>query len=883
MSDVRDIAWLQLDPGTRPLGSRHLLRRRVELPSLPDRVHVRVTAASVYRLFINGSLVMVGPARGTERYLFADHIDVIPYLREGINIIAVEVAHYSNNVPKVLQHEFPMVSPGISFLLAVGDGEEIGIDSRWRMHRLECFEADAPWARGQKSEYVYASRYPTSWTAEDFDDTDWTAPMEMTHAPTSVRPRPTALPAITERVPSRLTDAGFYRFPPYYRENPIPARLLDWFGGRRDSMKRAIREPCVCKPEELDHVQYRRVCDAVSGGTLCSNATDLLRDGELILRAESDAGGYAVYDFGSCIPAYTHVTATIPAGARLDVCMMEWLDPETGAPIDSKHRAGCVMVGFSGFTIIGDGGEISFSSLQQHNFRYVSVIARGLNEGESIVVHGLKAVEVSALAESDVRADVICSDPLLNRIVEATKHTIRLTSHDFFASGGTPERIITAGDCLQAAEAGRIFFGQLGAALSRATLDLFIDQEIGTGAAWPNMPRGRCSGSTSNDGEDMLWMLAPCMLMLEMIDLARTGGRRLPERDREVALGIADDVRSHLTAEGLIEANQQQSNWSDWSRMAVGTRKTPYTGVSTSVNAYYYRMFRELAELEPNHELFRELADSIGSALRRLAVPYLEAPETRVNRFVPDLFLRAEDRLVPYESPAANVFGGCTVVVSETTQYWLLWSGALTAAQEGRLWDVLRGWRAFELPRRDNTRMLNPARASSVMGLCPRFKYMEEHRDPVLYRDARDAFGHNVLAEDSLWESLELDARAGDHPTTPFVGKVLYQALTGISPTEKPATYWIAPIIDDSLEWARGYKETKEGIIGVSWRRGEGYLILRVGLPRLTRARIRLPEFVIGQLHVAGHDVPSGGVIEITRSVEVRAGGGTGLQIVEIG
>jgi hypothetical protein len=214
----------------------------------------------------------------------------------------------------------------------------------------------------------------------------------------------------------------------------------------------------------------------------------------------------------------------------------------------------------------------------------------------------------------------------------------------------------------------------------------------------------------------------------------------------------------------------------------------------------------------------------------------------------------------------ANVFGGCTEVVSETTQYWLLWSGALTAVQEAGLWEVLRDWRSFELPSRDNTRMLSPGRSSSVMGLAPRFKYSVERHDPVVYRDARDAFGHNVLADTTLWESLEEDSRSSVHPTTPFVGIALYEALTGIRRGPDTKSVRIEPIVDDTLAWARGYREVDEGVIGVSWKRTPGRFVLRVGLPSGYTAKVRLPDAAVALLRRRAVDADVPGSIDLARS-----------------
>jgi hypothetical protein len=313
--------------------------------------------------------------------------------------------------------------------------------------------------------------------------------------------------------------------------------------------------------------------------------------------------------------------------------------------------------------------------------------------------------------------------------------------------------------------------------------------------------------------------------------------------------------------------------------MVVGTRHGDTRGVNASQNAYFYRMFAELSAAVPDEPCYGDIAEGIRAGLAALVEPRLASSTHRVTRFVPDMYVRKEGQLVPFETSEANVFGGCTVMVSEVTQYWLLWSNVLTPAQQQRLWEVLRNWRSFEIPLRDNTRMLNPARASSVMGLCPRFKYALARHDPVIYRDARDAFGPNVLRETTLWESLELDSRAVVHPTTPYVGKVLYEGLTGIRTGNADNKVRIEPIIDDNLEWARGYKETSSGLIGVNWQRRPGAFILHVGLPAATTAIVKLPAGVIGMLQSHRHAVPDSGIVRIDQSVDIIADTVDGLTV----
>ena len=60
-------------------------------------VTVRLTASTLYRLYVNGAFAGYGPARGPYGWFRIDEWDVTHLLKEGANIAAVEVAGYNVN------------------------------------------------------------------------------------------------------------------------------------------------------------------------------------------------------------------------------------------------------------------------------------------------------------------------------------------------------------------------------------------------------------------------------------------------------------------------------------------------------------------------------------------------------------------------------------------------------------------------------------------------------------------------------------------------------------------------------------------------------------------------------------------------------------------
>lgn len=106
-------------------------RRDLDLPALPATVLFSIAADSRYRLWINGAYVCRGPARSWPQAQQVDEIDIAPWLKAGMNAIAVQV--YSPGYS-----HFASVHRGACGLLAwlECDGTTVMVtDQCWRVQR----------------------------------------------------------------------------------------------------------------------------------------------------------------------------------------------------------------------------------------------------------------------------------------------------------------------------------------------------------------------------------------------------------------------------------------------------------------------------------------------------------------------------------------------------------------------------------------------------------------------------------------------------------------------------------------------------------------------------------------------------------------------------
>ena len=97
MQQSRNTNWIWTEEYTAEDRQRPvmiLFRKKIELPGKPVRAKLQVTADTRYKLYVNGALVEVGPAKGDSHIWYVDTLDLTEYLRAGINVIAAEVLRY---------------------------------------------------------------------------------------------------------------------------------------------------------------------------------------------------------------------------------------------------------------------------------------------------------------------------------------------------------------------------------------------------------------------------------------------------------------------------------------------------------------------------------------------------------------------------------------------------------------------------------------------------------------------------------------------------------------------------------------------------------------------------------------------------------------------
>ena len=188
-------------------------RKTINLEQVPAKFIVHVSADNRYKLFVNDSLVALGPCRGDVSNWNYETIDLAPFLKKGKNTLASVVWYLEPKDAPVAQ-----VSFGKAGFLMQGNSQTeaiVNTDKSWKCVRNTAYgKCTSGRVRGYyaagATELILAEQYPHGWTKADFDDSQWKQATEdgraaakgtMNYSERLLVPR--SLPAL-EMTPERL-------------------------------------------------------------------------------------------------------------------------------------------------------------------------------------------------------------------------------------------------------------------------------------------------------------------------------------------------------------------------------------------------------------------------------------------------------------------------------------------------------------------------------------------------------------------------------------------------------------------------------------------------------------------------------------------------------
>ena len=196
-------AWTEEDKKTTRIV---FFRKMITCREIPEHVFTCLTACSRYKLYINGSFIQYGPAKGDASVWFADNYDLAPHLKEGDNCIAISVLC----PPDILSKgNFSTFRFGRARLFPHGlgtDGWKCFID-----RGTEILQEESYYSPLQIHEVSAPDTEGVGWTMPEFDDRSWENAVESPFE---------TLPAVL--LPENLTqrDIPFMQLIPHHFDLP---------------------------------------------------------------------------------------------------------------------------------------------------------------------------------------------------------------------------------------------------------------------------------------------------------------------------------------------------------------------------------------------------------------------------------------------------------------------------------------------------------------------------------------------------------------------------------------------------------------------------------------------------------------------------------------
>ena len=536
-----------------------------------DDVKLRMSAASIAKVWVNGEFAAYGPARAAEGYMRIDEWPIGGLLRDGENVIAIEVANSAVN-------EFYFMEQP-AFLAA-----EIVADNRILASTASNFKAIKLPVVQRTSRFSYQRGFTEFYrvTPEDYR---WRrhgidgAGLETV----SVQRRKSLPRAVS--YPDMTIDRTFK---PTVRSSLVfdEGRKIKTFATLEAAGKSNFKG---FAKEDLEVNAFEKMQRIVASSVSAYGGewpVRIRRMEGVAFEGEKNTAGFPMIEVECVHPATIWVVMDEFAGGN-------------SLP-DPARFIGCVnAMGWR----LEKPGRYSLESVHPYGFKCIHVM---VEDGEVLIVD----FKVRSYLNRDVkRASFACSDRSLNLVFEAAKQSLACNAVDLFIDCPGRERGAYFGDTVFTVRGADVLLGD-----TRMERALYENYALAPG--FKDVPKGMIPMCYPADTmlDKPYWIPNFCMWsVVQLADyLRRSGDREMVESFRLTAEGMLAVFRKCRNEMELLEnlPGWVFVEWSDASRFV--------DGISFATNMTYIRFLEAMAELYDD-ESCRNEAQRLRSVVRRLA------------------------------------------------------------------------------------------------------------------------------------------------------------------------------------------------------------------------------------------------------------------------
>ncbi len=182
LSSHWDSYWVSV-PDTDPNSyGVYFYRNTIELNMMPEKYIVHVSADNRYKIYINGKLLGLGPARSDLDNWKFETYDLAAYLKPGKNIISASVWNFGSEKP------WAQLSLFSSFIVQ-GNSEtesDLNTPGNWKCKQIDAYtpitnykEKLGTFIVVGPGDHVNGEKYPWDWMDIDYDDSEWLNPRSL--------------------------------------------------------------------------------------------------------------------------------------------------------------------------------------------------------------------------------------------------------------------------------------------------------------------------------------------------------------------------------------------------------------------------------------------------------------------------------------------------------------------------------------------------------------------------------------------------------------------------------------------------------------------------------------------------------------------------------
>jgi alpha-L-rhamnosidase len=147
----------------------YYFRKSINLNSKPSSFIIHISADNRYKLYVNGKLVSLGPARGDTYYWNYETVDIAPYFTIGKNTLAALVFNEGQYRPEA------QITVRTAFIIQGNSPAEeiLNTNNSWKCIQDKAYQPLWGYFAATTGETIDLNKSVMGWSATDFDDSDW--------------------------------------------------------------------------------------------------------------------------------------------------------------------------------------------------------------------------------------------------------------------------------------------------------------------------------------------------------------------------------------------------------------------------------------------------------------------------------------------------------------------------------------------------------------------------------------------------------------------------------------------------------------------------------------------------------------------------------------